>query len=198
MAQAQNTPEITGLYNLGGSSPEGGSHLFVLGDGQYAITYFGGVQLGTWVNTKDNVYKFTPNIRDSKFELFGRYNKDLKDKTKIFFGGFENGETFIQLRTSEVEVYSMQRVFSVGANCFSPPYVFTFNISTESIAMMSLGFDDSDTATEIISFSNPDGYNDFVANFVEVSDDEARSLIAIFKDDQLLFEETKPIKTASS
>ncbi len=194
MTKAQNTTGISGLYNLGSSSPEGGSHLFVLGDGHYAITYFGGFQFGTWVNTKENVYKFSPDLRASNFELFGRYNKALKGKTKVSFSGFENGETFVQLRTSEEEAYTMRRVFNTGANCFSPPYVYTFNTIANAISMFAFQFEEHDTTAEIISFENPEGYNDFVANFVETSHDEAQPLIAIFKDDKLLIEEHKPME----
>lgn len=191
---AQYASEITGLYAFGGSAPEGGSHLFVLDDGHFAISYFGGIQIGKWVNTKDNVYKFTPDIQESRFELFGRYNKDLIGRTKIFFSGFENGETYIQLRTSEEEAYTMQRVFNTGANCFSPPYVYTFNTIARFISLMSFRFDSNNAEPSIITIENPDGYNDFVANFIEISNNEAQPFIAVLEDDKLYIEENKPLQ----
>lgn len=189
IANAQNSPNIMGLYNLGSSSPEGGSHLFVLENGNYAITYFGGLQTGKWKITEENVCKFYPNIKESKFELFGRHNKDLKDSTKLFFNGFENSETFIQLRAVKEEENTMQRVFNIGANCFSPPYVHTFKTIANCISFMSIQYGDDDTKHSIILIENPKGYNDFVANFIKVDNYEVQPLIARFKDDKLFFEE---------
>ncbi len=189
LANAQNNPDIVGLYNLGSSSPEGGSHLFVLGNGNYAITYFGGIQTGKWNVTEENVFKFSPTIGECKFELFGRHNKDLKGNTNIFFSGFENRETFIQLRTANEDKIIMQRVFNVDANCFSPPYVYTFKTIANSILFMSLPYGDNDTKHSIIMIENPNGYNDFVANFIEINDYEAQPLTARFKDGKLFFEE---------
>jgi hypothetical protein len=187
LVSAQNSNNIVGLYNLGSSSPEGGSHLFVLENGNYAITYFGGIQTGKWEFTKDAVYRFTPNIRGSKFELFGRYNKDLKDSTKIFFSGFENSQTFIQLRTTKEEEYRMQQVFNTDANCFSFPYIKTFKTNANSISLMFDSYEQG--RSPIISFKNPEGYNDFVANFIEVDSYNARPFFATFKDDKLYFKD---------
>ncbi|WP_411030563.1 hypothetical protein [Spongiimicrobium sp. 3-5] len=187
LANAQNVPDITGLYNLGSSSPEGGSHLFVLENGNYAITYFGGIITGNWKFTEDNIFKFTPNIKESKFELSGRHNKNLNGNTKIFFDGFENSETFIQLRTTEAEEHTLQRVFNIGANCFSPPYAYTFKTIAHSISFMFIRYGDIDNL--ITTIENPDGYNDFVANFIEIDNYEAQPFFVEFKNDKLYFEE---------
>ncbi len=189
LAYAQNSPNIMGLYNLGSSSPEGGSHLFVLENGDYAITYFGGVQTGKWKNIQGNIYEFTPNLNESTFELSGRHNKDLKDNTKIFFSSFENSETFIQLRTAPEEEYTMQRVFNIGANCFSYPYVNTFKTTANSVSFMSIQYGDDDTNRSIITIKNPEGYNDFVVNFIEVDSYEAEPFLVTFKDGKLYFED---------
>lgn len=185
MINAQNKDNITGTYSLGSSSPEGGSHLIVLESGYYAIMYFGGMQTGKWQLTKDNIYKFEPSIKESKFELFGRYNKDLKGSTKIFFKGFENSETFIQLRTSKEEEYSMKQVFNTDANCFDFPYIHTFKTHANSISLMFDSY--SEGRSPIITFKNPEGYNDFVANFIEVDRYEARPFFTTFKEDKLYF-----------
>ena len=190
-ANAQNNPDIVGLYSLGSPSPEGGSHLFVLENGHYAITYFGGIQTGKWEVTEENVCKFSPTINENKFELFGRHNKDLKGNTKILFNGFEDRETFIQLRTAKEEKIIMQRIFNVDANCFSPPYVHTFKTVANSILFMSLQYGDTNTKHSVIMIENPNGYNDFVANFIEVNDYEIQPLIARFKDGKLVFEDNR-------
>jgi len=187
ITNAQSNMNITGTYSLGSSSPDGASHLIILENGNYAITYFGGIQTGQWELTKDNNYLFTSNLKESKFELFGRYNKDLKESTKIFFTGFENSETFIQLRTSKEEGYNMQRVFNLDANCFSFPYVHTFKTAANSISLMFESYGEG--RSKIITFNNSEGYNDFLANYIEVGSHEARPFYATFKDNSLYFED---------
>ncbi len=187
MVNTQNKSDITGTYSLGSSSPEGGSHLIVLENGSYAIIYFGGMQTGKWQLTKDNIYRFSPNIRESKFELFGRYNKDLKDSTKIFFSGFENSQTFIQLRAPKKEEYTMNQVFNTDANCFDFPYVHTFKTRAKSISLMFKKY--GEKSSPIITFKNPEGYNDFAANFIQVDSYEARPFFTTFKEDKLFFKD---------
>jgi len=186
IASAQNN-NIVGLYNLGSSSPEGGSHLMILKGGDYAITFFGGIQTGKWNLTKDNVYKFSPNVKESKFELFGRYNKDLKDSTKMFFRGFENSQTFIQVRKTKEEEYTMHQVFNTDANCFSFPYVHIFKTNANSISLMFKNY--GEESSSIFIFKNPEGYNDFAVNFIQVDSYEARPFFATFKDDMLYFKD---------
>ncbi len=187
ITNAQNKNDISGTYSLGSTSPEGGSHLIVLENGYYAIMYFGGMQTGKWELTKDTIYRFSPTIKENTFEFLGRHNKDLKDHTKIFFNGFENSETFIQLRTSKEEEYSMQQVFNTDANCFSFPYVHTFNTKANTISLMFDSYGEG--RCPIITFKNPEGYNDFVATFIEVEPSEARPFFASFKDDTLYFDD---------
>ncbi len=189
LANGQSHSEILGLYNLGSSSPEGGSYLFILENGDYAIAHFGGLKIGKWKNVEENTYQLSPNPSKSKFELFGRYNKGLEGKTKIAFNGFENGETFVQLKNDKEEGYTMQRVFNEGANCFSYPYVHTFNTTAKSISFVSIQHDAIDTNHSIITINNPERYNDFVAGYVEVDNYESNPLIAVLKDNQLYFED---------
>lgn len=186
---AQNSTEITGLYSLGSYSPEGGSHLFILQDGNYAITYFGGIQTGNWQKTKNNSITFLPHIKESKFELFGRHNKDLKGSTKILFRGFQKGETFIQLTADEKETTKLRRVFNQDANCFSSPYVYTFKTLANNISFMATEYGNS--YNDIITIENPEMYNDFIAKFIAVNYVEAETLFAKFKDQKLYFENDK-------
>ncbi len=187
LINAQNSASILGIYNLGSSSPEGGNHLFVLENGNYALTYFGGIQIGKWKITQENMYKFTPNNKESKFKLFGRHNKDLEGNTKIFFNGFEDSQTSIQLRVKKEENYIMQQVFNIDANCFSFPYVHTFKTIANSISLMFKNYGEEDSP--IFSFKNPEGYNDFVASFIQVDRYEAQPFFATFKDDKLYFKD---------
>lgn len=177
MANAQNSTNIVGTYNIEGS------YLIVLENGNYAIMYFGGIQTGKWKFTKDTDYKFTPNIKESKFELFGRYNKDLKDSTKIAFNGFENSETFIQLRTTKKEEYTMKRVFNIDANCISFPNVHTFQTTANSISFAYKVYEEK--SSPIVTFKNSERYNDFVVNFIEINSFEGQPFFATFKNDTL-------------
>lgn len=185
MTNAQNNSDIVGIYNLGSSSPEGSNHLFVLDDNNYAITYFGGIQTGKWAVMEENEYLFTPQTKETKFELFGRINKELGDSTKIAFNGFENGETFIQLRNNIKDEYNMQQVFNAGANCFSYPYVHTFNTKANYISFLSVGY--GEINNPILTFKNSNKYNDFVAVCNEEDGINPQPFLVTFKDEKLHF-----------
>lgn len=184
-ANGQDHTPIAGAYALGG----GGSHLIVLENGTFAVVYFGGMKTGQWELIKDNVYRFTPIIKETKFEIYGRHNKDLKDSLKIFFNGFENSETFIRLENPKEKSTvsdAMQRVFNLGANCFDYPYVHTFKTEANRLSFASKEYGKENSP--IITFNNPEGYNDFVAIFNE-QDDLVQPFIATYKADGLYFDE---------
>lgn len=185
IANAQNSSNIVGIYNLGSSSPESSTHLIVLEDNSYAITYFGGIQTGKWATKEENQYLFTPHKKETKFELFGRINKTLGDSTKIVFNSFENGETFIQLRNNVEDIYNMQAVFNEDANCFSYPYVHTFKTKANYISFLSVPYGKENNP--ILTFKNLNKYNDFVAVFNEEDSVSPQSFLATFKDKKLHF-----------
>lgn len=194
MNNTQYNLEIAGVYPLKSSSPEGGSHLFIIENGAFAVAYFGGIQIGKWKGIKDDVIEFTPNNQESTFELFGRHDLDLKGRSKVCFNGFENGETFIEFGVSNEEKNKVQRVFNSDANCFSYPYVHIYESTAKSIALMALDYENEDTKASIITFDNPKGYNDFIINFNEVNPFEGEPFIAKFKDNTLLFNEEESIE----
>jgi len=182
ITNAQNN-NLIGLYSLGSSNPEGGSHLFVLENGKFAITYFGGIQTGNWELVKENTYRFSPNTKQNEFELYGRHNKAISNEVKIFFNGFEEGETFVGVGSKEKEACIMNRVFNLDANCFSFPYVHTFKIKGDSISFMS---DEGEKDNPIVTFSNPENYNDFVALFHK-RESESEPFLAKFAENKLYF-----------
>lgn len=189
MVEATNAQDnIVGMYSLGGASPEGGSHLIVLENGKYAIMYFGGIQAGNWEHTQNNVYRFTPNPSKNQFELYGRHNKNLGEEIRVQFNGFENGETFIHLGAANDEVYTMKRVFNIGANGFSFPYVYTVKSKGDVISFMSKSYHQG--GNTFATFKGAQEYNDFVANFFgEDHVSESRPFTATFKEDRLYFED---------
>ncbi len=186
-ASAQNNSDLAGTYALGGSNPEGGSHLLVFESGEYAITYFGGMQCGHWKHKKikENKVWFTPNSSKKQFEVFGRLDKTLKGQTRIQFNGFENGETFIHVGDAQDQEDIWKRVFNVGANGFSFPYVHTFEAPGDTIAFMAKHHDQR--SSSFFTFLNHEGYNDFIAYFTGAENENQSPFSAKFKEDKLYF-----------
>lgn len=183
---AQNKEDIVGLYSLGSHSPEGGNHLFVLENGKFVITYFGGVQVGQWHIDRDHTFLFTPNTKKNEYELYGRYNGKIKDSLKISFMGFEESQSFLSLKKSKDDQYIMKQVFNNGANCFSYPYVETFKKNTDMISFMTIK---EEMNTAIFDF-NIKGFNDFIACFF-TKENEAYPFSAILKENKLYLDENE-------
>ncbi|MCF6296277.1 MAG: hypothetical protein L3J25_11400 [Flavobacteriaceae bacterium] len=176
---AQNNLNIIGTYNI-----DSGAQLNVLENGNFAIIHYGGIQTGKWQIADNNTVHFTPNKKNT-FELYGRHNKDLKGDTKIFFSGFEDNQTFIQLNATKKRKYIMQRIFNVDANCFSFPYVYTFNTSVNNLLLMTKKYDQE--KGEILTFNNSEGYNDFIAISTNQEKIETLPFSALFKENTLYF-----------
>lgn len=177
---AQNNTNITGVYTLG-SAPEGSSLLWVLENGKYAITYFGGVQVGSW-KKKDQKFEFNPAVKEDKFELYGRKSKHLEVKSRIFFSGFEDTDVFVGF-TNLREPLKMKRVFNEDANCFGFPYVHTLDKIPGIISFM---YAVNGKESVVYTFENPLGYNDFaVLNYVRSTQSEEMSFTAVYKDNRL-------------
>ncbi|WP_128755228.1 hypothetical protein [Aquimarina sediminis] len=181
---AQNDMDVVGLYSLGSSSPEGGNHLFVLENGKFVITYFGGVQVGEWSLTSNTTILFTPDIKKNEFELYGRYNKNIGNTVRISFEGFEEASSFISLKKTKDDKHIMKKVFNENANCFNYPYVKNFRSTTETISFMVLK---EEMETLIYDF-NTKGFNDFIAFFCK-NEDEAYPFYATFKHNRLYLDE---------
>lgn len=177
---AQNNMDITGVYTLG-SSPEGSSLLWVLENGKYAITYFGGVQVGSW-KKKDNTFEFKPAVKENKFELYGRKNKDLKNNSRVFFSGFEDTNVFVGF-ANEGEPLKMKRVFNEDANCFGFPYIHTLDKAPGIVSFM---YEHNGKESVVYTFKNQQGYNDFaVLNYVRSAQSEEMSFTAAYKENSL-------------
>lgn len=179
-ASTQSNLNIIGAYNI-----ESGVQLSIIENGDYAIIHFGGIQTGKWQVADNDTVHFTPNKKNT-FELYGRHNKDLKGDTKIFFSGFENAQTFIQLNPIKKHEYTLQRIFNIDANCFSFPYVHTFSTNANNILLMTKEYDQK--RGKIMTFKNPENYNDFMTVFTDQEEIEVLTFSALFKDNTLYFE----------
>src|SRR5690606_39325255 len=146
---AQNNTDITGVYTLG-SAPEGSSLLWVLENGKYAVTYFGGFHIGIW-KKKDKIFEFNPAVKEDKFELYGRKNKHLKDQSRIFFSGFEDTDVFVSF-TNEGEPLKMKRVFNEDANCFRFPYIHSLEKTPGVVSFM---YKQNGKESVVYTFKNP-------------------------------------------
>lgn len=200
ISNAQNET-IIGIYHIKGNSPEGGSDIFVFEDGSYALTYFGGIQTGTWASVQNDYYRFTPNKNQKGFEVYGRHHKGLQNTIQVFFNGFDGGSAAIHFNTSgniPSQKIAFTPVFNPYANCFSYPYVYTHNKNTNAISLRQ------DLYTkDIISFPNEEKFNHFVINFYGKEEEDFQPFQVAIKDNKMYFSENvfsdrTPLEKASN
>jgi len=163
---AQDATGIYGKYNRSvKGDPQGASYLYMLKDYHYVIVFFGGAQLGTWTLSEQGLVVFRPHMPSSRFQLYGRHNPDIKDSTRICFQQFAEEETFIGTGGEGAGQPLLQRVFNPEPNCFGYPYVYRFQGKKKNFVFANKPYRDEDSveARQLYPFSNPDGYNDFIA-----------------------------------
>lgn len=183
---------IAGVYNRSQKGdPQGASSLFVLENHRFVVTFFGGAIAGSWNITKGNLVEFKPDVPKQKIYLYGRHNKDVKDSCRIFFQGFQNSETFIGFEGNKAP---LRRVFNPSPNCFSYPYVYKFPGIPGQMIMADKEDNEPNekqrktSSKNIYTFKNTEKYNDFVAYYLEESNDR-KPFYAKIKGKQLFFSE---------
>lgn len=122
----------------------------------YATMVFGNYKLD------GSKIEFRPYRRDL-FEFYGNRNPQLENgKTRWHFVGFERGNTFVKFDED-----SVQRVFNVGANCFSSPFIHNHDETVKAITLIEEkeGFDGNSYLNW--QFTNAD-CNDFIIVYNEV------------------------------
>jgi hypothetical protein len=167
--------DITGVYKIGHSGdPQGGETLFVLANNRFAVLYFGGALIGTW-KINGNQVDFTPTMPATGFTIFGRHNKKLGTRSRIFFGGFERGAPLMAFDKDAGQKPILKRVFNPGANCLEFPTVTKFPTVPKTIVFTALPETEEGekpkTEGNIYIFKNDEGYNDFIANYTRKSRD---------------------------
>lgn len=112
-----------GKYKIRSGNPDdGGYSWYLLDNQQFMMVTFGQVISGKWEVDSKKQIKFTPNRKDSPYEVFGRYNPELKG-TKVMFQEFDiNENAFLGTDSDEV-----QAVLSEDANCLPYPLLKEFN-----------------------------------------------------------------------
>lgn len=192
--QSSGQQQLAGAYNHSSKGdPQGGSYLFLLENGKFVITFFGGVVKGNWTVSGDRV-NFKPDAPEERFYLYGRHNKDLGDSCRMFFRGFDDVATFIGFEQPATELPVLRRVFNEGSNCYTYPYVHKFphKIPEVVFADRPYGYQEEQSNGEpfpdAYQFSNPEGFNDFVVYYVKENRD-LRPFFAKIEGEQLLFGE---------
>jgi hypothetical protein len=189
-AQAQIPVDIEGAYSPGrsGGSPEGGAHLFILGDSVYVVAYFGGVQVGKININADHLVTFSPSYYPYDFAVWGRHSKETGDSIRVHFSNFERAGSFIGFGKPGTGP-ALQRVFNPDPNCFSFPYVCKFKAKADTI-LLSVRVNDKDEHSRpgLYQFINTAGFNDFIIYYFDKKEDN-RPFYAKLKDGKLVFED---------
>lgn len=102
--------QVAGLY---GSN----SGVCLFEDGKFLLYGYATMVFGSYEIENEKLF-FTPD-KFEKFLVFAARNKAIGDSFQIYFQGFEDGTTFLQL-----DVDSLKHLFNEEANCFSNPYIF--------------------------------------------------------------------------
>lgn len=102
--------QIAGRY---GSS----DGILLFEDGRFALYGYATFILGSY-NLNEDILEFKPDVPDL-YSVFAAPNPALKDKTRIMFQGFQEGENYVQFDSG-----IPQQVFNTDANCFDWPFVY--------------------------------------------------------------------------
>lgn len=176
---------IAGVYKRSTGNPEGGNTFFIFDNHKFAVAFFGGVIVGTWM-VENNIIYFTPNVKEHSFYIYGRHNKDLKDSSKIYFQGFNEEKTFVGLGKKQAEKPLLTSVFNDNPNCVPYPSVAKFGEIPAQILFTDLPYGNDDAKRAMYIFDNSEKYNDFVAYYVK-DDLERRPFDAKLKGDKIYF-----------
>ncbi len=127
-------------------------------NGRFFLYGYATLVPGTYHVEKDRI-RFVPDKPANMFMVFARENKALQDSVRMYFNGFERGETFLQLNNGKT-----RRVFNENANCFNPPYIYEDAIVPSQIAFShAAGNYDVEKVENNTEIYRPEKkYNDFV------------------------------------
>ena len=178
---------ISGMYNVSSGNPEGGNTFLIFDDHRFVVAFFGGVITGSWAEDGNQI-NFKPFTNEHKFYVYGRYNENLKDSSRIFFKGFEKEPTFIGFETQQTNKAILRPVYNPGPSCVPYPSTAMFYGKPTRILFShkSDKGDDQALTSEVYSFDQLNKNNDFVAIYHR-DDQDKRPFTATFKDGMLFF-----------
>ena len=168
IASCQKKLSIIGKYYYRGAD------IFVFSNNKYMTYFFGGIQEGTWQIKTNNRVEFIPKIPKLDFEMFGRYNKSLKDSISISFEGFHEEETFIQNgKLNNQKNPTLKRVFNKNPNGFNYPYIHLFDKKENQISfgIQISNIRDTLKKSKIYQYKIQKNYNEFIAYYKKKESD---------------------------
>lgn len=163
-SQAVSEEDIVGVYNIKSNDPMGGSTMVFMPDDTYVISYFGGIQKGTWELNGQNV--FLSVSTEPQFVLYGRTLSSLDNKTQVNFQMDPYNGTLVGLDSNKKT--SLKSVFNQNGNCFKYPFIFTQEKELIQLhaAQVSSKIADSDSQgmpyAKVYHFNIFGAYNDLV------------------------------------
>lgn len=148
---AQNENAFTGYYKASGPA-----HLLIEEDHRFYIIAYSTFIQGHWSRENDQI-KLVPKNPEHPFDVYARYNPNIKEGYKIKFNNFYKKQTFIRTGSAD----PMQRIFNPSPNCFNNPYINHFHGKADSISFVDdAGPEYSKRNTYTFMAAK---YNDFVA-----------------------------------
>jgi hypothetical protein len=151
---AQNLEPYLGCYRGSGNM-----RLILAENNVFYIVAYATFFQGNW-NIENDQLVLNPNNPEHFFELYGRYNPNIKEGYKIKFNGFSEEETFIGKDSSD----EMQRVFNKNPNCFASSYIQHFDKKTDVISFVDVVSENTRDYDRRNTYSFPlNKYNDFIA-----------------------------------
>jgi hypothetical protein len=151
---AQDSKPYLGIYRASGNA-----HLLLAENNTFYIIGYATFIRGSW-HMENNKIILNPLNPKHFFELYGRYNPNIKKGYKIKFTGFEQEQTFIGKDNSD----AMQRVFNKSPNCFETKYLHLFNEKITTISFVDLVSEEVRDYNPRNTYSFPlNKNNDFIA-----------------------------------
>lgn len=132
-------------------------------DGTYFIYGYATIIFGNYT-VNNNTLHFTPD-KPETFTVFASHNKNIGNKKRVHFLGFEEGHTFVRFNQD-----SLQKVFNQEANCFNYPYVYE---TEKDINRLTLVYKTKNNGEDTVNsyaqqvFDTGTGNNDFIVMFNE-------------------------------
>lgn len=148
---AQDEKSFIGYYRASGAA-----HLLLDEDHYFYIIAYSTFIQGRW-SFENNQIKLVPQNPEHPFEVYGRYNPNIKEGYKFKFNNFYKKQTFI----GEGSADTMQRIFNPNPNCFNNPYINHFQVQAYSFSFVDDAgpeYSKRNTYTYITG-----KYNDFIA-----------------------------------
>lgn len=121
IADKERYKQVSGRYG----SMDG---ICLFDDGRFLLYGYATAVFGRYGFEKDNIL-FYPD-KPERFQVYACNNKSTDDSTRLFFRGFEEGATFVQLDNKP-----LRRVFNEDANCFNTTYIATPATAPARIAL---------------------------------------------------------------